>query len=694
MKFDRKRIALLLSFFILCQLSLVVDAQNTETVKVLNKPGEEKINVKSIENEAMEANKSQPLIENPDTNFTFEKYAQFLLKVSDTSKYLVLPIDEFRKRSDPDKIVIGLRHDVDNDLNVAKKFSVTEKNLNFRSTYYILHTADYYLLNPSNKEIHNDAILPILKDMQDNSGFEIGWHNDLVTLQVVYNIDPVNYLLKELEWMRNNGLKITGTASHGSNYCKVYWYLNFYFFEECTWPVVGQYVNNVTIPTPSGTLTMKKAKLNDFGLDYEAYFLNNNKYFSDASFINGNRWHIGLLDLNSINKGDRVIILLHPIHWHQASTLTDFRSFSVEGQKSSTINGENATISVVLPYGSERKDLLPVYSLSPGAYAKVSGAMQTSGISKQDFTNPVKYRVYAENRTITRDWTIKVENAKNSACDILSFTIPGYTKKVVMDQAKKTVLLRVFSTANLRSLPVQFRLSEGATAWINNNQQLSNAGAVDFSHPVTYKIIAEDGLTVNLWSVTVELLNNKADILSFVVPGLAKPAEINPLNKEINFELKQGEPLTELPVLFQLSPYARAYINDLLQISGLSFASFTQPVIYKIISEDSLTFNHWKASASYTTLDENILTEQKPSLRIYPNPVYDNAIIELNNIAEAESRIEIYNSLGKRVYYSVVRNTTSYSEEVDLSGFTPGIYFVKCSAVKEPVTFIVAKHCP
>ena len=694
MRQNRKGTTLLLLFIILCHSSLIVDAQNTEPGKILNIPGSERINVKSIENEAMEASNSQPILENPDTNFTFEKYAEFLVKISDTSKYIVLPIDEFRKKSDPDKIVIGLRHDVDNDLEVAKKFSVTEKKLKFRSTYYILHTADYYLANPSNKEIRNDYILPVLKDLQDNSGFEIGWHNDLVTLQAVYKIDPVNYLQKELEWMRSNGLRITGTASHGSSYCKVYWYLNFYFFEECTWPVVGQYVNNLTIPTSSGPETMKKGKLNDFGLEYEAYFLNNNKYFSDASFTAGNRWHIGLLDLNTLYRGDRVIILLHPIHWHQASTLTDFRSFSVEGQKSCTINGENATITVVLPYGSVRKDLIPFYYLSPGAYAKVSGSMQTSGSSKQDFTEPVKYTVYAENRSITRDWTVNMEIAKNSACDILSFTVPGYAKKVVLDQAKRTILLRVLSTVNTGSLPVQFRLSDGATAWINNTQQLSNTGSVDFSQPVTYKIIAEDGTTSSLWKVTVELLNNKADILSFVVPGMAKPAEINPVTKEINFELKAGEPLSDLPVLFQLSENARAYINDLLQISGLSVTSFTQPVIYKVISEDSLTFNHWKASATYTTLDENAILDQKPSLRIYPNPVYDNAIIELNNITEQESRIEIYNSLGKRVYFSLVRNTSSYSEEVDLSGFTPGIYFVKCSAVKQPVTFIVAKHSP
>ena len=176
--------------------------------------------------------------EQPDTNFTYEKYAVFLSKISDTSKYIVLPLNEFRKTLNPGKIVIGLRHDVDNDLDLANQFSETESDLGIRSTYFILHTAPYYLANPANMEIHSDKIIPILKSMQNERHFEIGWHNDLVTLQAVYNIDPVSFLHKELSWLRGNGINIYGTASHGSNYCYTYKYLNYYFFEEFTYPTV------------------------------------------------------------------------------------------------------------------------------------------------------------------------------------------------------------------------------------------------------------------------------------------------------------------------------------------------------------------------------------------------------------------------------------------------------------------------
>jgi hypothetical protein len=630
----------------------------------------------------------------PDTNFTYEKYGEFLKKVSDTTKYLTLPIDEFRNTFDANKIIIGLRHDVDNDLNKAVEFSQTEKQLGKRSTYYILHTAPYYLARPDNMAIHTDAIIPVLKDMQDNSKFEIGFHNDLVTLQAVYNIDPVNFLTNELNWLRSNGLRIKGTASHGSSYCKVYWYLNYYFFNECTWPVVSPYVNNLYLPIGSSNVPMKKGNLSDFGLEYEAYFLNNNKYFSDASFVNGSRWHIGLLDLNSLSKGDRVIILLHPIHWHKGSELADFILFSIPGQRSSTGNTQLATIKVVLPYGISKTNLKPTFYLSPGAYSKVNGKMQESSVSVQDFTQPVTYTVYAEDRAITKDWIISVENEKNSACDFKSFAIPGYSRKVKIDYAQKSILAKVYRTTNIHSITPAFTLSEGATAWIGSSLQSSNSGTVDFSSPVTYKVIAEDGKSTSNWKTSVEFLNHEADILSFEIPGLAKPAVIDTINREVVLVVNDGASLKELPALFTISPDAKAYVQGLEQISGLSLNNYDEPVIYRIVSEDSLTFKSWQISASRQILSDINPVEEATTLRIYPNPVFYRATIELKNLKEAESKIEIYNTLGVKVYSKVINNVTSFTEEIDISGYLPGIYFVKCSSVRNPVTFIVAGRKP
>lgn len=632
--------------------------------------------------------------ESPDTNFTYEKYSNFLLKISDTSKYLVLPINDFRKTINSKKIVVGLRHDVDLDLGKAVQFSEVEKALGFRSTYYVLHTADYYLANSNNKAIHNENIIPVLKSMQDKSGFEIGWHNDLVTLQIVYNIDPVTFLTQELKWLRDNGLKINGTASHGSNYCKVYLYVNFYFFKECENPPwgMGIYINNKTIPVGSKTVTIKKGNLSNFGLEYEAYFLNNNKYFSDASFIDGRRWDIGMLNLNTLTPGDRVIILLHPIHWHKASRLSEIHTFYIPGQMSSVVNPPDSTISVILPYGYSRNDLTPSFSLSLGAYVKCNGSLQTSGISHIDFSNPVIYRVFAENRNIVKNWTVKVQNAQNSACQFESFTIAGFTKKVSIDKNTQTVKVKVVSDADLTNMSVQFKLSDGASAWIGSNEQISNIGTVNFSSPVTYKIIAKDRVSTSLWTVIVEKPDTGTDFISFVVPGIIKSATIENVNRKIVAEVLSGQLLNSLPAYFQLSPNARAWVGPTEQISGLNLNNFSSPVVYKVIAEDSINIKEWTVTVSRQVVSVASETSGNPLLKVYPNPSTGRVVIHLENITSPESRIEIINSLGERIYSSTIREPGLINENVDLSKFPSGIYIVKCSSVRNPVIFVMEKN--
>jgi hypothetical protein len=342
-----------------------------------------------------------------DSAFTYSKYLDFLANIGDTNKFIVLPLEKFRKTFNSRKVVIGLRHDVDLDLKIANRLSKVENNAGFESSYYILHTAPYYLKDKDNMAIHNDSIIPTLKLMQDQFHDEIGWHNDLVTLQLVYNLDPVSFFHQELKWLRNNGLNITGTASHGSNYCYTYKYLNYYFFDECKNHVVGEFVNNDSVFVNQKLIKLKHASLKDFNLSYEAYFLNNTKYFSDAHFIKGERWHPGLLDIKSLVPGDRVIILTHPIYYRPSGSISsELVSFNVQEQLKSIINHTDTTIVVEVPAGTNVSNLIPEIIASPKATAWIGKQKLISGISKVNFSKPLKLRVIAEDGIHHNDWTL------------------------------------------------------------------------------------------------------------------------------------------------------------------------------------------------------------------------------------------------------------------------------------------------
>jgi hypothetical protein len=352
----------------------------------------------------------QFLTEPPDTNFTYSKYIEFLEKINDPNKYVVLPINQFRKTFDRKKIVIGLRHDVDLDLNIASQLSVVENNIGFQSSYYILHTAPYYLADKNIMSVHNDSIIPTLKTMQNEYHHEIGWHNDLVTLQLVYKIDPITYFQSELNWLRKNGLNLSGTASHGSNYCYTYKYLNYYFFNEFKRPVVGQFVNNDSVLVDYTMTRISHAYLKDFKLEYEAYFLNNNKYFSDAQYINHERWHPGNLDVSTLVPGDRVIILTHPVYYRPSgSELSNLTSFEIQGQLKSDIDPGSSTVEVEMPAG-EKTDRLPAnFEISTKATLWLGQRRVVSGLSPIDFTKPVKFRIVAEDGLKHSDWSVNIK---------------------------------------------------------------------------------------------------------------------------------------------------------------------------------------------------------------------------------------------------------------------------------------------
>ena len=639
-----------------------------------------------------ELNKKNVIAAELDTNFTWEKYAAFLYKVSDTSKYIVLPLNEFRETFNSKKIVIGLRHDVDIDLNVAYKFSLMEAGLGFRSTYFILHSAPYYLVNSNNMAVHNEDIIPILKSMQNDHHFEIGWHNDLVTLQVIYNINPVSFFHSELNWLRSNGLNIIGTAAHGSNYCKTLHYMNFYFFEECTFPVVPNRENNITVLKDGKLITLIKGKLSDFDLKYEAYFLNNNKAFSDAVITNGIRWNIGMLDLSQLQAGDRAIILLHPIHWHKGSVHTNIEAFSIPGQKSSLIDTVNSKVTVIMPNGTKLNSLTASYSLSPGAYAKVSGKLQYSRSSTNNFTNLLIYRVYAENRSIKRDWTIEVRVAKNSATDFLSFSVPGLTKSVVFNASQKTILVEVSESADLKHIPVQFDVSPGATVWNGGKQKFSNVGTINFSGSVPFRILAEDGNTSATWIVTVKKIKNLADFVSFSFPGQVGQSDIDTSENTINAKIENSQRKDSLRPTFVLSENSHAWIGNEEQISGLNYRDFSNPVLYDIISSDSLIIKKWRVSV----LDEkSSVINDKPAqagLLIYPNPTEGKIHLHFVDVKTSPTTIDIYNSMGEKVFTEKIKKTGEFIADEDLKKLRNGVYFVKYSEVEKTEIIVLKKH--
>jgi hypothetical protein len=292
-----------------------------------------------------------PNMKDPDLNLV--KYEEFLKYLVTSGKYLMVTQEEFERTNSKDKVVVSLRHDIDNKINTAIKIAYREHKYGIRSTYYVLHSARYYGITKNFYYKRDNNVINYLKKIQDTFGHEVAFHNDLVTLQVVYNLNPGSFLKQELEWLRSNGISIKGSCAHGSPYCYIYHYLNTYFwrsspnfgknFYNYDFVYKGGYPNLLPLagydpstetgsggsvnsygnenseaitPPVEEKIHIYKDDRENYNLEYDGDYLHTDYNFSDVKIMgNGKRWHMGLEDFEKIQPGKKVIILIHPQFW-------------------------------------------------------------------------------------------------------------------------------------------------------------------------------------------------------------------------------------------------------------------------------------------------------------------------------------------------------------------------------------------
>lgn len=246
-----------------------------------------------------------------DPVFNLLQIDSFLNYLYESDHFTIVPLKDFENTNSQDKVVLSLRHDIDNDINAALRFAYREHKYGIKSSYFVLHTAKYYGSKEGSEFVRNENIIYYLKKMQDSFGHEIGFHNDLVTLQIMYGIPPKEYLRNELKYLRDNDINIYGTTYHGSQYCYIYKYYNAYFWYE--YPDNGW--NYEYVKKGYKTIKIEKDSLKNYNFQYEGGLLKIDYFFSDVNYIDGKRWNMGMVDFDTVKSGKKVVILLHPALW-------------------------------------------------------------------------------------------------------------------------------------------------------------------------------------------------------------------------------------------------------------------------------------------------------------------------------------------------------------------------------------------
>ncbi|NOZ46889.1 MAG: hypothetical protein GXO79_08910, partial [Chlorobi bacterium] len=169
------------------------------------------------------------------------------------------------------------------------------------------------------------------------------------------------------------------------------------------------------------------------------------------------------------------------------------------------INSDNHTVSIIVESGTDISNLIAIFESSANSTVKINDVVQVSGATANNFTNPVIYTIVAEDGSV-QDWavTVTIEGQLSSENDFISYLFAQSTEISVINTNNNTIVSTVAGGTDLTNLVAVFSLSDGATAYINDVEQVSGTTENDFSNLVIYNVIAEDG-TAQMWVVDVNI---------------------------------------------------------------------------------------------------------------------------------------------------------------------------------------------
>ncbi len=265
-------------------------------------------------------------------------------------------------------------------------------------------------------------------------------------------------------------------------------------------------------------------------------------------------------------------------------------SFNIPGQVGgSNIDENNHTVELSMPYGTDLTNLVSNFILSKGAIAEVDGILQESGITSNDFTNPLIYTVISYYGSLEQDWTVTVIELPNDEADILSFSFPEQNSEAVIDSQRAQVEIEVEYETDLSDLVASFNLSPQASAYINGTEQFSGITENDFTLPLVYSVIAGDN-SLKEWTITVtEGRNSENEFLSYNLPQQIGQSVIDTVNNTISLDILYGIELDNLVASFTLSNQAVSYVNGIEQESGVTPNDFNDQITYLVTAGDLST---------------------------------------------------------------------------------------------------------
>ena len=378
-----------------------------------------------------------------------------------------------------------------------------------------------------------------------------------------------------------------------------------------------------------------------------------------------------------------------------AKAITAYSIAGPNGVVKATFSG--STISATMPYGTNLTNLVATFTTT-GSSVAVNNTTQHSGVTPNNFTNPVIYTVTASDGS-TNNYTVKITDASIDAKWINTFSLETSNGLVPASITGNNINATVPAGTDLTRLIAQFTYI-GSNVKVGSAIQQSGITSNDFTNPITYTVTAADGTSLN-YVVTVKVAGQNANSITYFaltsqqIPHETATGVITGNNISVTMPYGTTD-LTKLVATY-VTDGSKVTVNGQLQTDSQSVNNFTYPLTYTVTAANGAT-NTYVVTATIAKSNEKSLNSyaigknngvfngQNITVYLPENTTntqlqnliatfsYKGVSVTVNNIPQTSgTTANNFNNPTKSVIYTVAAadgSTTNYTVTVQLQDFT------------------------
>jgi hypothetical protein len=211
------------------------------------------------------------------------------------------------------------------------------------------------------------------------------------------------------------------------------------------------------------------------------------------------------------------------------------------------------------------------------AFREANGSLTNSNLEYETFTSDVE-KINNQSYNLLEYFHQRILDTLNKK--FTSFSIKYENEFYDGDVLKDTVVVRLPDGANPSSLTPFFTVSAPlAKVFVNGREQNSGENTLNFSQDVVYMLNSRNGMDNPVYLVTVRIY---PIFKSFSVISNWRHYNGIIVGNEITIKVPSGTDLKNLIPSFNLSAQAKAYINNVEQISEHAPLNFTNGISYNL----------------------------------------------------------------------------------------------------------------